>query len=200
MNNLQGNIAMIRAFRNPLDNIQLSVEMLRSVLQKGDEEIYLDVINRSVLRIDNFINSFLIPEPAKSLDVNSIHQLLNEVIEIAGEKIARKQVVITKEFTAPDNYIVLNKPATKFALVSIIMNVIDTMPQGEGSLNIKTKMVHDKYVLRIESNGRQVSGLATAFFMLRANHIGIDVKSEDGRGIVFVLFFQKDPGVSISIN
>jgi signal transduction histidine kinase len=193
MNNRQENMAMIREFRNPLDNIQLSVNMLRSVIHKGDEEIYLDVIDRSALRIDNFINSFLIPEPAKLTGVNSIHQLLYEVLEIAGEKIARKQVIVIKQFTATDNIVVLNKPATKFALVNIIMNLIDTMPHGEGSLKIKTKMVHDKYVVRIESNGRSVSGLATAFFMLRSNQVGIDVESEDGRGIVFVLFFKNTP-------
>jgi signal transduction histidine kinase len=193
MNSHQENMAMIREFRNPLDNIQLSVEMLRSVIRKDDEEIYLDVINRSALRIDNFINSFFIPELARSLDANSIHQLLNEVLEIAAEKIARKQVVINREFAATDNYTILNKPATKFALVNIIMNLIDTMPPGKGSLNIKTKIGHDKNVLSIESNGSHVSGLATAFFMLRSNQVGIEVESQDGRGIVFVLFFQKAP-------
>jgi signal transduction histidine kinase len=139
MNKQQDHIAMISQFRNPLEHIQLSVEMLRSVIPKGEEEVYLDVINRSALRIDNFINSFLSSELAKlSSDANSIHQRANEV-EIAGEKIARKQMVVTRQFAATESYIVLSKPATKFALVNMILDVTDTMHQGESSLTTKNK-------------------------------------------------------------
>jgi signal transduction histidine kinase len=63
MNNRQEIINMIHELRGPLDNIRLSVEMLRSALHKEDEEIFLGVINRSALKIDNFINSFHISEP-----------------------------------------------------------------------------------------------------------------------------------------
>lgn len=215
-NNAQNAFSMVCEFRNPLDNIQLSAEMLKSVILEGDQQIYLDVIMRNATRIDAMINAFLIYILPSSLPLaeNSVHQLLDEVLEIANERIAIKQVVVIKEYDAPDNKLAFNRAALKIALINIIMHAIYGMAQDKGQLTLKTKIVHGKYVLSIEDNGPGVSGhdqknafrpyfsnkadapgvgLATAFYILRSNYIGVDVESEEGRGTSFFLRFKMAP-------
>ena len=197
--NWQDAIAMVYEFRKPLENMHLSIEMLRSVIREDDQEIYLGVIMRSATRIDNLINSYLfyIDDAEKlTLEENPVHQLLNKVLEIAKEPIANKQVTVRKEYNAPGNKMVLNKPAVKIALISIIMNAINGMNQAEGVLKLNTGIIHDNFVLSIEANGRSTNGrnadgpwLATAFYILRSNYIGITVESE-GPVTRFILLFK----------
>jgi nitrogen-specific signal transduction histidine kinase len=51
--------ALAREIRNPLTNIGLSIEMLESEIKDKDLKIYLDIIMRSSVRINNFIDELL---------------------------------------------------------------------------------------------------------------------------------------------
>jgi nitrogen-specific signal transduction histidine kinase len=45
--------------RNPLTNINLSIDMLKSVIMDNELKIYLDIISRSSTRINYLINEIL---------------------------------------------------------------------------------------------------------------------------------------------
>jgi signal transduction histidine kinase len=186
--------AIVRELLTPLDNIHLSVEMLNTLSRNSEEQVYLDVIERSTTRIYNSLNAYLFSSPPEPLlsEENSMHHLLNEVLAIADDRITRKQIVISKEYGVPDNKIVLNRPAVKIAILNIIMTAIDAMKPAEGELKLQTDLVDGKYVLKIKGNGPGTSahGLATAFYILRSNFIGIDVESEEGSGTNFILIFR----------
>jgi signal transduction histidine kinase len=187
-------LAIVHELLTPLDNIHLSVEMLNTIARNSEEQVYLDVIERSTTRIYNSLNAYLFPARPEQLlpDENSMHQLLNEVLVIADDRITRKQIVVSKEYNAPDNKIVLNKPAVKIAILNIIMTAIDAMTPAAGELKLKTELNNGKYVLRIKGNGpgTSVHGLATAFYILRSNFIGIDVEPNEDRGTNFILTFR----------
>lgn len=192
--NEQDAFAIVHELLNPLDNIHLSVEMLNTVSRNSEGQVYLDVIERSIARIYNALNASLFSSRPQQFfsDENSMHQLLNEVLAIADNSITRNQVVVSKEYIAPDNKIVLNRPAVKIAILNIIMTAIDSMRPAEGQLKLKTEIINGKYLLRIEDNGPGTSthSLSTAFYILRSNFIGIDVESEVGRGTRFTLIFR----------
>ena len=57
--NGQDVFAMLFELQKPLDNINLSIEMFRTVVLKGDQEIYLDVIARNVIRLENLVSQLL---------------------------------------------------------------------------------------------------------------------------------------------
>jgi signal transduction histidine kinase len=185
--NGQDVFAMLFELQRPMDNINLSIEMFRTVVLKGDQEIYLDVISRNINRIDNLMSAFLIyAHPVKiSSPENSIRELLNEVLEIAGELIKRKQIQIFREDCISDIKIIQRKPAIKIALIHIISNAIEIMSRGEGKLWLKTEIINNKYTLRIEVNAQAAvglvsPGLTTAVYLLRSNYISIVIEEEDG--------------------
>src|SRR5580704_16876207 len=69
--------------RNPLTSINLSVDMLQSEIKNNDLKIYLDIIMRSSMRINDMINEILQLCEADQMqsEQHSIFQLLDEIIE-----------------------------------------------------------------------------------------------------------------------
>lgn len=191
--------AMIYELQRPLDNINLSVEMFRTVVLKGDQEVYLDVISRNISRIDSLMSAYLIyANPAKiSLPENSIRELLNEVLAITDEIISKKQIQIIRLDAAPDIKFIRKKASVKIALIHILTNAMEIMDHGEGKLWIKTDLVYNKFTLRIEVNAQAATGavspgLMTAIYLLRSNYINIVVEEKSGK-TSYIMTFDRTP-------
>jgi signal transduction histidine kinase len=193
--NGQDVFAMLFELQRPLDNINLSIEMFRTVVLKGDQEVYLDVISRNITRIDILMSAFLIyAQPAKiAAPENSVRELLDEVLEIAGELISRKQAHIIREDSTTDIKIIQRKPAIKIALIHIISNAIEIMDHAESKLFVKTEMINNKFTLRIEVNAQAAiglvsPGLTTAVYLLRSNYVSIVIEEDAGNTSYFMTF------------
>ena len=210
--------ALAHEVRNPLTNIKLSVVMLESVIEDNDLKLYLDIIMRSSIRINNLVNELLKyqHEDEAQAEKYSIHQLLDEVLEMAGDRIRLKNISVSKDYAAKDCKIELNKPKMKFALTNIIVNAIDAMTTAKGQLKLVTKSMEDKYVIQIEDNGCGISkqnlknifkpyftnkpgglglGLSTTYDILQSNHVRVTVESREGEGTRFILLFNKNLSV-----
>jgi signal transduction histidine kinase len=203
--------------RNPLTNINLSVELLESETEH-DRQPYYDIIKRSAARINDLVNELVKYQEANEApaEKHSIHQLLDEVLIMAEDRLMLKHITIIKEYTAQDFEIILKRPKMIIALTNLIVNAVDAMPSENGRLKLVTKSMADKYVVKIEDNGCGISrknlkhifkpyftnkagglglGLSSTYEILRSNHIGVTVKSEEKSGTIFNLFFYKDPTV-----
>lgn len=201
--------------RNPLTNINLSVEMLQTIIKDDNLKRYLDIIMRGSTRINQLINEFLKYQQTDEIqgEKYSVHQLLDEVFEMAKDRIALKRILVTKEFAVQDDKIVLNRHKMKIALTNIIINAIDAMAPEGGKLRLVTKSIRRKYVIRIEDNGCGISkenlknmftpyftnkpgglglGLAATYDILQSNHVGVFVASKEGEGTRFVLLLDKN--------
>src|SRR6188474_3089636 len=82
--------------RNPLTNIMLTIHLLESKLLDDTDRMYMDIIRRSSVKINDLVNDLLTGQLAQETQTEkySIHQLLDEVIEMAGDKISLKNIVI----------------------------------------------------------------------------------------------------------
>jgi signal transduction histidine kinase len=106
----------------------------------------------------------------------------------------------------------------QIALTNIIINAIDAMPSENGELKLTTKSIDGKYIIQVEDNGCGISkanlkhifkpfftkkpgglglGLATTYHILKSNHVGIDVESEEGKGTLFILSFDKNHDITL---
>ncbi len=214
--------ALAHEVRNPLTNINLSIEMLESGAD-NDPQQYLDIIKRSSEKINNLINELVKYQQADEAPAgkHSIHQLLDEVLNLAEDRLTLKHITITKEFTANDFEIIMKRPKMKIALTNLIVNAVEAMPPENGRLKIVTKSLAGKYVIRIEDNGCGISkkdlrnifkpfftnklkglglGLSSTYDILRSNHVGVTVESEERKGTCFSLYFYKIPMVSLFNN
>jgi len=200
--------------RNPLSTINLSAEMLKSVITNEEQKMFLDMIVRGSMRINDILTdlhaTFRANETAS--EEYSIHQLLDEVLSMAEDKIMLKHITIRKDYDTKDSKIVLNRPQMKIALTNIIINAIDAMAADKGELTLVTKSTDHSCVVQIEDNGCGISpdnlknifkpyftnkpdglglGLATTQYILRSNYVRLHVKSVETKGTSFFLAFRK---------
>jgi nitrogen-specific signal transduction histidine kinase len=63
---------LAREVRNPLSNINLSAEMLESAIKDNELKIYLDIIMRSSMRINNLINQLLMSQESDEAQMGNL--------------------------------------------------------------------------------------------------------------------------------
>src|SRR5687767_7863766 len=207
--------ALTHEIRNPLANINLSVGILQSAIKDDELKTYLDIIIRSSIRINHLINDLLQYQKADEMlaEKHSVHQLLDEVLEMTGDRIMLKNIAVKKIYAAQDCRIVMNKPEMKIALTNIIINAIDAMDSKKRELNLITKSIRGKFLIKIEDNGCGISksnlknifkpyfttkpgglgvGLGATYVILQSNHVEVKVESEAGKGTRFILFLNNN--------
>lgn len=208
--------ALAHEVRNPLTNINLAVEMLKTTLKGDDQKLYLDIILRGSGRINDLVTDLLVLcqgddlLPAK----HSVHDLLDEVLAMTEDRIMLKNITVSREYTTVDCKVLVDKEKIKIALTNIIINAIDAMPSENGRLRLITRSINEKCVIEIQDNGIGISednlqhifkpyftnkpggmglGLSTTQNILLANHAKMDVLSEKGKGTRFILSFDRMP-------
>jgi len=216
LKNLPGKFISALAYevRNPLANINLSVEVLKSAIKEKDLNLYLEIIQRNSTRVHNLINVLLkyYEVLETKSDQHSIYQLLDNVLEMVEDRIKLKNIKVIKTFAGEDFKTLMNEEEMKIALTNIVLNSIESMDAENGQLKLITKSTGDQFEIQIEDNGCGISksnlknifkpyfsnkpggiglGLATTHDILQSNHVMVNVESEQGRGTIFVLTFDK---------
>jgi signal transduction histidine kinase len=208
--------ALAHEVRNPLSNINLAVEMLKTSMKTEEQNIFLDIILRGSGRINDLVTDLLASTQIdeQHLEKHSVHQLLNESLAMNNDRILMKNILVRKDYTTLDCMVLVNKEKMKIALTNIIVNAIDAMPLGKGKLKLLTRSMNNMCFIEIQDNGIGISkenlknifkpyftrkpsglglGLSTTLDILKANHTGVNVQSEEGRGTNFILSFDRCP-------
>ncbi len=207
--------ALIHEIRNPLTTINLAVQMLRSPVKSYDRKLYQDIIMRSTTQINDLITDLLMSWQSDEVKPGNypIHQLVDEALALAEDRIFLKTVLVMKYYTTLDSKVLVDKQKIKIALANIIINAVEAMPSENGKLKLITRSTNNKCVIEIKDNGTGISqknlskifmpyftgkaggmglGLSTTMDILLANHVTTDVRSEEGIGTRFILSFEKN--------
>jgi signal transduction histidine kinase len=206
--------AMAHEVRNPLTNVNLAVEMLKTSTLNDEQKMYLDIISRGTGRINDLVTEILLSYTTNELlpESYSIHHLLDEILALTADRIMMKNISVQKYYTTLDCMILVNKHKIKIALTNIIINAIDAMPPEDGQLILVTKSINNKCIILITDNGVGISkeniknifkpyvtnkvggmglGLSTTLEILLSHKAGVSVQSELGKGTTFTLSFDR---------
>ena len=143
--------------RNPLTNINLAVEQLQVDLQgyeakSGD---LLGMIGRNSDRINLLITDLL--NSTKFTDLRyqriGLHQLLDEMLEQARDRIQLNNVSVIKLYTQEPCEISVDVKRMKIALLNLVVNALEAMEAGNGILEISTATANHKCMVYIKDNG-----------------------------------------------
>jgi signal transduction histidine kinase len=142
--------------RNPLTNINLSVDQLKSGME-GDEDrqVFYDMILRNSQRINSLITELL--DSTKFVEVSPgplpINTLLDETLLFAADRIKLKNIQVIKEYSKDICDVAVDKEKMKIAFLNIIVNAIEAMEGEGGQLVIKTYSQNNKCIVEISDNG-----------------------------------------------
>ncbi len=200
--------------RNPLTNINLSLEQMISEMDKdADEMVYARIIERNSERINNLITDLLeSSKPSRvNLDDLLIDEIIPKVIDLAADRIKLKDIKLTSHLNCPDVRLHIDEKQLITALLNIVINAIEAMPEESGELEVKTYCEDDVIFITIEDNGEGMNqetlnnlfdafytgkrtgmglGLTTTQNIINAHNAKIEVESEEGNGTKFTIKFN----------
>lgn len=201
--------------RNPLNNINMSVEQLVGDETFNDEAtLFLDIIQRNSKRIGDLITELLDTSRPTELtfERTTLQAVLDESIQEALDRITLQHIQLKVRYTERPCYLNANKEKLKIAFLNIIINAVEAMP-NDGSGHLEVAITHDdddRHVTVIRDNGCGISeenisrlfepyytskrngmglGLAATLNILQAHKAQIDVSSALGHGTTFTLSF-----------
>ncbi|HUR11907.1 MAG TPA: ATP-binding protein [Flavitalea sp.] len=200
--------------RNPLNNINLSVEQLvHEMIGPPDEtQIYLDIIQRNSKRIGDIITELLnSSRPTEmSMERKPLQEIMDESIASALDRITLQRVKLQIRYIDSPAWISADTEKLKIAFLNIIINAIEAMPEDSGMLNIVVDSENAHQVVKIADNGCGISeenlsrlfepyftskrnglglGLATTLNILQSHKAHIEVASALNKGTYFTITF-----------
>ncbi len=204
---------MAHEVRNPLNNINLSVENLVQQMANEDDKIYLEIIQRNGKRINDLITELLQSSRPAEMDLRpvSVTSLLTAVITAVQDRALLRKIAI--RFTTPATDCAIRADAAKLemALLNIVINAIEAVPDETGLIDIKAICKPESAMIVISDNGCGMSpetkarlfepyftskrnglglGLATTLTILNAHNAAIEVISQPNNGTSFELLFK----------
>jgi len=207
--------------KNPLGSISIHIQLMQKEMQ-GRQTIptakfreYLEVINEEVDRLNTTVVDFLFavrPMDAKLTD-QDINQIIQELIDFLKFELENANVGLelnlrdVPEIRVDEKYI-------KHALINLIKNGLDAMPEG-GTLSISTSLRNGSVVVEVADTGTGISeenvakifepyfttkdfssglGLTLVYKIIKEHNGEISLRSREGEGTAFVLTFPVPQG------
>ncbi len=198
--------------RNPLTNINLATEQLRSELPQADDTALLfEMISRNSNRINQLISDLL--DSTRTAELNytttSINTLLDSSMELAQDRINLKKIKIIKDYDTGLCDITVDPEKIKIAFLNIIVNAIEAMGD-HGVLSVSTRAKNNKCIAVISDNGKGMSkadvgrlfepyfttkekgtglGLTNTQNIILSHNANVSAESEVGKGTTFTISF-----------
>jgi signal transduction histidine kinase len=195
--------------KNPLNAILLHVEVARSKLARGANDISqeMEIISREILRLDRVVKTFL--DFTRPVELNltevSLEGFMDELVELARPQAEASGIRVTVQQDTGGTELRLDCDLMKQALLNIVVNAIESMPNG-GELRFEAATDGETAEIRISDTGPGIPpelrekifrlyfstkqtgsgiGLAMAFRIVQLHDGTIDFTSEPGKGTAF---------------
>ncbi|MGN6530699.1 MAG: CHASE3 domain-containing protein [Ginsengibacter sp.] len=209
-----GRIARVIAHevRNPLTNINLATEQLKSELAETDStDMLFSMISRNSERINQLVSDLLNSTRVAELSFSdaSINELLDAALELAKDRIELNHIKVIKNYDSTLCPISVDIEKIKIAFLNIIVNAVEAMNEN-GILIINTQNKEGRCEVKITDNGKGMKksevdrlfepyfttkqkgnglGLANSQNIILGHKGNITAESEFGKGTTFTITF-----------
>ncbi|MDQ2718917.1 MAG: CHASE3 domain-containing protein [Bacteroidota bacterium] len=199
--------------RNPLTNINLATEQLRSELESSPpSEMLFTMIARNSERINQLVSDLLNSTRVSELSFESvsINSIIDESLSQAYDRIKLKKIKVIRNYNAGISKIYVDVDKIKIAFLNIIVNAIEAM-NDYGILAIRTEDINNRCVVKFTDTGKGMSksemqrlfepyfttkekgnglGLANTQNIILGHNGSISAQSEEGKGTTFTVIFN----------
>ncbi|MBA4167887.1 MAG: response regulator, partial [Chitinophagaceae bacterium] len=167
--------------RNPLNNINLSLEQLHhEISDLSDTEMYMEIIQRNSKRISDIITELLnSSRPAEmSMHNKPLQVIMDESIASALDRITLQKIKLQIKYADKPAYIRADEEKLKLAFLNIIINAVEAMEEDNGLLTISIENDKSFHTVRIKDNGsgiaeENLSKLFEPYFTSKRNGLGL---------------------------
>ena len=201
--------------RNPLNNINLSVEQLEQENMEEAGKVYMDIISRNSKRINDLVTELLLSSslpPENVREKKALQNILDESIATIIDRIILKKVNWKVIYPNEPAYIMADPLKLQIAFTNIIINAIEAMNETKGELDISVTSQNGHHLVSIKDNGTGIGketlphlfepyftfkrnglglGLATTLNIIQSHKGSIDVQTSLNEGSNFILRFER---------
>lgn len=205
--------AIAHEVRNPLTNINLATEQLRSEIYPSEDiNMLFEMISRNSNRINQLISDLLNSTRISELNFtkSSINDILDQSLELARDRIKLKQIKVIKNYEAGVSHILVDQEKIKIAFLNIIVNSIEAMNE-HGTLHIITQTKNNRCITIISDTGKGMTkadvarlfepyfttkekgtglGLTNTQNIILSHNANINAESKPGEGTAFTISFD----------
>ncbi len=200
--------------RNPLTNINLAAEHLKSEMPPSEETgMLFEMITRNSNRINDLISDLLNSTKATPLDfikVN-INDLVDSSLSFAQDRISLKEIKVIKNYTNNPCQVMVDFEKINIAFLNIIVNAVEAMEEKTGVLTLKTDVKKNKCIVSVSDNGKGISteslsklfepffttkekgnglGLTNTQNIILSHNASVQAESVVGEGTSFIVSFN----------
>jgi signal transduction histidine kinase len=197
--------------KNPLNAILLHVEVAKARLAHGETDVapQMEIIAREILRLDRVVKTFLdFTRPVElKLSNVAVGEFVDEVVDLARPQAESSRIRVEVVQEAEGVEIRVDRDLLKQALLNVVVNAIEAMPQG-GALRFESTVVDDMAEIRVSDTGVGIPpelrdkifrlyfttrkegsgiGLAMTFRIVQLHDGTIDFTSEPEKGTTFII-------------
>jgi len=167
--------------RNPLNNINMSVEQLSHEAFNEDSTLYIDIIQRNSKRIGDLITELLDTSRPTSFvfETCTIQTIMDDSIADALDRITLQHINMQVNYSDEPCNIMASREKLKIAFLNIIINAVEAMPADHsGQLNIAIQKGDEMHVVIVKDNGcgipeDNLSRLFEPYFTSKRNGMGL---------------------------
>lgn len=201
--------------RNPLTNINLAIEQIKSDLPQDAEDlgILFDMVTRNSNRINQLITDLLNSTKFSELDYRTVSlcNVMDEALELAKDRVTLNNISVERNYIDQTYTVFADAEKLKIAFLNIIVNAIEAMESGRGILRVGIKQQGSKYIITIADNGNGMDNDALSrvfepYFTSKNKGTGLGLTNTQNiilnhKGNIAVESeFQKGTLFSISLN
>jgi PAS domain S-box-containing protein len=200
--------------RNPLTNINLSVDHLKGMEYTDLQQHYFDIISRNSKRINDILTELLASSKPTQTEMQNyiLQDILDRSIHAAMDRIMLKHVKLQVRYVDKPVHIRADADKLTMAFLNIIINAVEAMEENTGKLMISISENTDHWEVKITDNGVGIPeesipklfepyftakrngmglGLPATLNILHAHNAQVDVTSVVGVGTTFSILFGK---------
>ncbi|HZU43838.1 MAG TPA: ATP-binding protein [Terriglobales bacterium] len=199
--------------KNPINAIVVHLEVLRQKLQQVDPDTrrHMDVIGSEIQRLDRVVQTLVdFTRPVElQLAETDLRRVLDDVVTLAAPEAKLHGVSVERQLPPEPLYVNVDIDLVKQALVNVVLNGIQAMPNG-GTLLVTAVRTDDAIVAEVHDQGAGIPaeirdkvfnlyfttkktgsgiGLARTYRIMQLHHGSIEFDSVDGQGTTFRLRF-----------
>lgn len=196
--------------RNPINNINLACEHLRSMGTSEENELYFDIIYRNSGRINELIKELLNSSRPTEMQLKDsiLQSVIDEIINAAKDRVNLKNIVLQVDYPPEIINVYCDAEKMVIALLNILINAVEAVEEDSGRIYIRLKKDNENAIIEITDNGSGISeenipklfepyytskrngiglGLASTLNIIQAHNGSIEVSSEINKSTNFTI-------------
>jgi PAS domain S-box-containing protein len=200
--------------RNPLTNINLSIDHLKGMGFNEAQQHYFEIIGRNSKRINDILTELLASSKPTQTEMQAyvLQDILDRSIQAAMDRIMLKHIKLQVRYTDKPIHIKADADKLTLAFLNIMINAVEAMEEYTGKLMISVFDNHNHWEVKITDNGVGIPeenipklfepyftakrngmglGLPATLNILHAHQAEVDVTSVEGVGTTFSIMFKK---------